>query len=190
MFHEPRLAPHVHKPDFVDKMIADAEDLGSLASLIPDPEQVEELVIDQLGRSALFAGVFRECAARALLIPRRGFQRRRPLWLQRPKSEQLLGAASQFADFPLILETYRECLQDVFDLPALKELLRAIQRGEVQVVEVETERASPFARSLAFAQVAAFMYERDAPLAERRAQALTLDRDLLRCVEPFAATKM
>lgn len=160
--------------------IGDVEEVGALGGLLPSPDEVEDLVIDQLGRSALFAGVFRECAARALLIPRRGFRSRRPLWAQRLKSEQLLAAASQFADFPLILEAYRECLQDVFDLPALKELLGAIQRREVEVVEVETEGASPFARSLTFAQVAAFMYEQDAPLAERRAQALTLDRDLLR----------
>ena len=170
----------VWSDDGIALRVADADGVIDLAGLLPKPEEVEDLVVEQLSHSALFAGTFRECAARALLLPRRGYRQRRPLWAQRIKAETLLAAASRFADFPIVLETYRECLKDVFDLPALKELLGAIQRHEVEVIEVETERPSPFARSLTFSYVAAFMYEQDAPIAERRAQALTLDRDLLR----------
>ncbi len=148
--------------------------------LIPVPEEVEELVIERLGQSALFAGHFRENAARALLLPKRRPGARAPLWLQRQRSASLLAVAARYGSFPIILETFRECLQDVFDLPALRRLLGRIAAREVEVREVALRDASPFARSLVFDYVAAFMYEGDAPLAERRAQALTLDRSLLR----------
>ncbi len=143
-------------------------------------EDVEELVIGVLGGSALFASHFRENAARALLLPRRRAGQRTPLWQMRQRSAQLLGVAARFGSFPIILETYRECLQDVFDLPALKSILAGIERREIHLVSVETRRASPFASSLMFDYIASYMYEGDAPLVDRRAQALALDRDLLR----------
>ena len=142
--------------------------------------RVEELVTGAVGGSALFASRFRENAARALLLPRRRPGQRTPLWQMRQRSSQLLSVASRYGSFPIILETYREVLSDVFDLPALRELLAAIERREVRVVSVETSRASPFASSLLFDYIATYMYEGDAPLLDRRAQALTLDRDLLR----------
>jgi ATP-dependent Lhr-like helicase len=123
---------------------------------------------------------FRETAARALLIPRRRPGQRTPLWQQRLKAQGLLQVARRYADFPVILETYRECLQDVFDLPALRELLAALRQRRIDLVEVETPTASPYASSLLFDYVATYMYEDDTPLAERRAQALALDRDLLK----------
>jgi ATP-dependent helicase Lhr and Lhr-like helicase len=151
-----------------------------LQALLPEPEEVEGLVIEQLARSPLYATHFRENAARALLLPRRRPNARSPLWAQRLKAQALMAAAMRHPSFPIVLETYRECLQDVFDVPSLVELLGALRRREVRAIEVDTASASPFARSLAFAYVAAYMYEGDAPLAERRAQALTLDRALLR----------
>jgi ATP-dependent Lhr-like helicase len=144
-----------------------------------DPEDVEDLVVGAVGSSALFSGRFRECAARALLLPRRRPGQRTPLWQQRQRSADLLQVASKYGSFPILLETYRECLQDVFDLPALRELLGKIERREVRLVEVDTPAPSPFATSLQFGYVAAFMYEGDSPLAERRAQALSLDRRVL-----------
>ena len=156
------------------------EDTPFTELLIPEPEEVEELVVEQLASSALFASAFRESAARALLLPRRRPGHRSPLWAQRLKAQTLLAVARQYPSFPIVLEAYRECLQDVFDVPALKRLLEAIHRREVQVIDVETQSASPFARSLVFAWVAAYLYEGDAPVAERRAQALMLDRNLLR----------
>ncbi|MDP8904763.1 MAG: DEAD/DEAH box helicase, partial [Chloroflexota bacterium] len=158
---------------------APAADATESALLIA-PEEVEELVIGALGGSALFASRFRENAARALLLPRRRPGQRTPLWQMRQRSAQLLAVASRYASFPIVLETYRECLQDVFDLPALKSVLGAIERREIGVVSVETARASPFASSLMFDYIASYMYEGDAPLADRRAQALSLDRELLR----------
>ncbi|HEY4188694.1 MAG TPA: DEAD/DEAH box helicase, partial [Polyangia bacterium] len=159
---------------------AGADEPPPLATLLPEPEEIEDLVLEQLTRSALFATHFRENAARALLLPRRRPNARSPLWAQRLKAQTLMAAALRYPSFPIVLETYRECLQDVFDLPALKQVLESIRNRELRIVEVETGTASPFARSLAFAYVAAYMYEGDAPLAERRAQALTLDRQLLR----------
>jgi ATP-dependent Lhr-like helicase len=150
------------------------------ALLIPEPDELEDLLLRELSRSAMFATHFRENAARALLLPRNRPGRRTPLWSQRLRAQNLLGVALQHPAFPIVLETYRECLHDVFDVPALIELLRQIRRRQVRIVEVETPRASPFARTLAFAYVAAYIYEGDAPLAERKAQALTLDRNLLR----------
>ncbi|MEX2547271.1 MAG: DEAD/DEAH box helicase [Chloroflexota bacterium] len=143
-------------------------------------EDVEELVIGALGGSSLFSSRFRENAARALLLPRRRAGQRTPLWQMRQRSAQLLSVASRYGSFPIILETYRECLQDVFDLPALRGILAAIERREIRLVSVETRRASPFASSLMFDYIASYMYEGDAPLVDRRAQALALDRDLLR----------
>src|SRR5213080_1995615 len=143
-------------------------------------DEVEELVVQELGGSALFGARFRENAARALLIPRRRPGERTPLWQQRLKAQSLLQVARRYPAFPVVLETYRECLQDVFDLPALRRLLGAVATRQVDVVDVETPSASPFASSLLFDYVATYMYEDDTPPAERRAQALSLDRDLLR----------
>ena len=142
-------------------------------------EEIEALVTAEVGGSALFAARFRECAARALLLPRRNPTRRTPLWQQRQRSAQLLAVASQFGSFPVVLETMRECLQDVFDVPGLVELLRDVEARRVRFVDVVTPSPSPFARSLLFGYVASFLYEGDSPLAERRAQALSLDASLL-----------
>ncbi|GAB2623828.1 DEAD/DEAH box helicase [Paractinoplanes abujensis] len=144
-----------------------------------DPEEIAQLVEETVGTSALFASRFRECAARSLLLPRRDPRRRQPLWQQRQRSAQLLDVAREFADFPVTLEAARECLQDVFDLPGLTGLMRELAGRKVRLVEVETPRPSPFARSLLFGYVGAFLYEGDAPLAERRAAALALDSTLL-----------
>ena len=149
------------------------------AALLIEPEEIEELLMAELGGSALFAARFRENAARALLLPRRRPGQRTPLWMQRQKSADLLAVASRYGSFPIILETYREVLRDVFDMPALAELLGDIRARRIRVVSVETRSASPFASSLMFDYLGSFMYEGDAPLAERRAQALALDRDML-----------
>jgi ATP-dependent Lhr-like helicase len=148
--------------------------------LFPDPDEVEDLVVGRVGQTSLFASRFRENAARALLLPRRRPGTRTPLWQQRQRAADLLSVASRYGSFPILVETYRECLADVFDLPALRELLGGVQRRELTVHSVETASASAFASSLLFDYIAAYMYEGDAPMAERRAQALTLDRDLLR----------
>ncbi|MCB9779169.1 MAG: DEAD/DEAH box helicase [Alphaproteobacteria bacterium] len=168
-------------PD-VDLLSLDGEGgrLPDQALLLPDPDLVEDLVTEQLRHSAVFAARFREAAVRALLMNRRRPGQRSPLWAQRLSAQRLLAAASRHPGFPIVLETYRECLQDVFDLPALVEVLREIHARRVRVDEVETDVPSPFARDLVFAYVAEFLYEGDAPLAERRAQALALDRGLLR----------
>jgi ATP-dependent Lhr-like helicase len=151
--------------------------------LLPEPEQVEDLVVEQLGHSPVFAAQFRENAARALLMPRPRPGQRTPLWAQRLKAQQLLGAARNFPSFPIVLETYRSCLQDLFDVPALREILEGIRRRDIRVDVVDTREASPFARSLVFAYVSSYMYayaaDGDLPLAERRAHALALDRRLL-----------
>jgi ATP-dependent Lhr-like helicase len=141
---------------------------------------VQEAVTAELGGSALFGARFRENAARALLIPRAYPGRRTPLWQQRLKAQSLLEVARRYEDFPIVLETYRECLSDVLDVPGLQELLRGLATREISLVEVETQTASPFASSLLFDYVATYMYEGDTPNAERRAAALSLDRDLLR----------
>jgi ATP-dependent Lhr-like helicase len=150
------------------------------AAILLEPDEVEDLVVAALGGSALFAARFRENAARALLLPRRRPGTRTPLWQMRQRAAQLLSVVSDHGSFPILLETYRECLRDVFDLPALREVLGAIQRREIGLHRVETAHASPFAGSLMLAYVAEYMYEGDAPLVDRRAQALALDRDLLR----------
>jgi ATP-dependent helicase Lhr and Lhr-like helicase len=138
------------------------------------------LVLRQLGSTALFAGRFREAAGRALLLPRRRADARSPLWQLRKRSYDLLRVAARYPSFPLLLEAYRECLRDVFDMPALIETLRTIERRQLRVHVVETQKPSPFAASLLFSYVANFLYDGDAPLAERRAQALTIDQDQLR----------
>jgi len=150
------------------------------ALFIPEPEQVQELVTAHLSNTALFAAQFRENAARALLLPRRMPGKRTPLWVQRRRASDLLEAASRYGDFPLVLETYRECLRDIFDMPGLRSLCEDMAHGRVQVVVAETQVASPFASTLLFAYVGNFLYEGDAPLAERRAQALALDQQQLR----------
>jgi ATP-dependent Lhr-like helicase len=168
----------LHLPD----LDADeAEALPSAAELVLiEPDEVEQAVTAELGGSALFGARFRENAARALLIPRAYPGRRTPLWQQRLKAQNLLEVARRYDDFPIVLETYRECLRDVLDLPGLQELLRGLSTREVSLVEVETQTASPFASSLLFDYVATYMYEGDTPSAEGRAAALSLDRDLLR----------
>ena len=144
-----------------------------------DADELDQIVTEEVGGSALFASRFRECAARALLLPRRDPGRRSPLWQQRQRSAQLLDVARKYPQFPIILETIRECLQDVYDLPALKELHRAVERRAIRVVETTTEQPSPFARTLLFGYVAQFLYEGDSPLAERKAAVLSLDAALL-----------
>ncbi|MCF3180455.1 ATP-dependent helicase [Streptomyces polychromogenes] len=144
-----------------------------------DQGDVAQIVTDQVGGSALFASRFRECAARALLLPRRSPGKRTPLWQQRQRASQLLQVASEFGSFPIVLEAVRECLQDVFDVPGLTELMGDVEARRVRLVEVTTPEPSPFARSLLFGYVAQFLYEGDSPLAERRAAALSLDSRLL-----------
>ncbi len=144
-----------------------------------DPEELEQIVTAEVGGSALFASRFRECAARALLLPRQTPGKRQPLWQQRQRSAQLLDVARKYPTFPIVLETVRECLQDVYDLPALKDIAASVERRELRVVETTTSQPSPFAKSLLFGYVAQFLYEGDSPLAERRAAALALDSTLL-----------
>jgi len=148
--------------------------------ILVESAEAMQLVLRQLGSTALFAGRFREAAGRALLLPRRRADQRSPLWQLRKRSYDLLGVASRYPSFPLLLEAYRECLRDVFDMPALIETLRAIEQRQLRVHVVETHKPSPFASSLLFSYVANFVYDGDAPLAERRAQALTIDQDQLR----------
>ncbi|MBI3752254.1 MAG: DEAD/DEAH box helicase [Chloroflexi bacterium] len=162
----------------------DGDQAGRLAEierlLFPESEAIEDIVVEAVGGSALFASRFRENAARALLLPRRRPGARTPLWQQRQRSADLLAVASRYGSFPILVETYRECLSDVFDLAALRELLAGVERRDIAIHSVETVKASPFASSLLFDYVAQYMYEGDAPIAERRAGALALDRDLLR----------
>lgn len=144
-----------------------------------DADEIADIVTEQVGNSALFASRFRECAARALLLPRRNPGKRAPLWQQRQRAEQLLDVARNYPSFPIILETVRECLQDVYDLPALQEVMRDINTRRMRIAEVTTDQPSPFASSLLFNYTGAFMYEGDTPLAEKRAAALSLDPSLL-----------
>ncbi len=169
----------MYADDGIVLRLADGEDLPTLDDLLPDRAEVEDQVTEQLADTALFAGLFRENAARALLTPRRQAKGRQPLWAQRLRAQTLLATVRRYPRFPLVIETYRQALGDVFDLPGLKEVLTLVQSRSIRVHPVETAHASPFARSLVFAYVAAYLYEQDAPLPERRAQALTLDRGLL-----------
>ncbi len=162
----------IRLPESIDQLPLD--------ELIIDPDDLDDFLLAQLPNSALFAARFRECAARALLLPRRRPDKRTPLWQQRQKAADLLEVASKYPSFPILLETSRECLNDVFDVPALRGLLSDLRSRKVKLVPVDSETSSPFAQSLLFGWIAQYMYEGDAPLAERRAAALSLDRELLR----------
>ena len=164
-------------PDALDD--SGSEVVPTAEDVLLDPAEVEQVVVAELGGSSLYASRFRECAARALLLPRRDPRRRTPLWQQRQKASQLLAVAGRYEQFPVTLEAMRECVQDVYDLPGLRALMADVQGRAVQVVEVATPSPSPFARSLLFGYVGMFLYEADAPLAERRAAALSLDSTLL-----------
>ena len=157
---------------------AEAEPPGA-ELFVFDADELEQIVTDEVGGSAVFASRFRECAARALLLPRMNPNRRSPLWQQRQRSAQLLEVAREHPTFPIILETLREVLQDVYDLPALLRIARGIGERRIRLVETTTSSPSPFARDLLFGYVGAFMYEGDSPLAERRAAALSVDPALL-----------
>ncbi|HMQ26463.1 MAG TPA: helicase-related protein, partial [Acidimicrobiales bacterium] len=155
-------------PEAIDELPVEA--------LAVEPEEIDDLIVSQLPNTAMFASRFRECAGRALLLPRRRPDQRTPLWQQRQRSADLLKVASHHPSFPILLEATRECVNDVFDVPALREVLTDIRSRRVRLVPVETRQASPFAQSLLFGWIAVYMYEGDAPLAERRAAALALDR--------------
>ncbi len=159
---------------------ADTDELPAAREFLLDPDEVEDLVVEQVASSPMFASRFRENAARALLLPRNRPGKRTPLWQQRQRSKNLLSVVRRYPDFPILLETYRECLSDLFDLSGLVELMAEVAEGDVRVDDVETPAPSPFARSLVFSYEERFLYDQDAPAAERRAQALTLDRELLR----------
>ena len=159
-------------PEAVDELPVD--------DLVFDPDEIADLVVARLPDTSMFASRFRECAARALLLPRRRPDQRTPLWQQRQRAADLLSVAAKYPSFPILLETTRECVNDVFDLPALVDLMVDLRSRRIRVVAVDTPQASPFAQSLLFSWIAVYMYEGDAPLAERRAAALALDRDLLR----------
>ena len=169
----------LHTDDGILIRVPESDEPPPSGIALLDPDEIGDLVTAEVGASALFASRFRECASRALLLPRRQPGRRTPLWQQRQRSAQLLEIASRYPAFPIVLETVREVLRDVFDVPALTGLLRDIAARRIRIVEVETATPSPFGKSLLFRYVGAFMYEGDAPLAERRAQALSLDTALL-----------
>jgi ATP-dependent Lhr-like helicase len=158
----------------------ETEEAPAIDPILLEPEEAAELVLRQLGSTALFAAKFRESAARALLLPRRRADGRTPLWQQRKRAYDLLSVASRYASFPIVLEAYRECLRDVFDMPALMETLRNIENRSLRVHTVDSRTPSPFASALLFSYVANYIYDGDAPLAERRAQALSIDQDQLR----------
>ena len=158
----------------------DGERLPDAALLLPDPDEVEALVVRQLGSTAMFSARFREAAGRALLLPRRRPGARTPLWQLRKRASDLLAVAARYGSFPIILETYRECLRDIFDLPALTDILTRVRSRSIRVVHVESAKPSPFSTSLLFGYVANYIYDGDAPLAERRAQALSVDQSQLR----------
>src|SRR5205814_5063667 len=150
------------------------------ALMVPASDEAEALVVRQLGATALFAAKFREAAARALLLPRRRPGGRTPLWQQRKRAADLLAVAARYGSFPMILEAYRECLRDVFDIPALVDTLRRIEAREIRTVTADSSMPSPFASALLFGYVANYIYDGDAPMAERRAQALSIDQGQLR----------
>ncbi len=158
----------------------DVDEPPDVRLLLPDPDEVQALVVRQLGATAMFAAKFRENAARSLLLPKRRPGMRAPLWQQRKRSADLLAVASRYGSFPVLLETYRECLRDFFDMPALISTLADIRSRTVRVATVDSDKPSPFAASLLFSYVASFLYDGDAPLAERRAQALAVDQAQLR----------
>lgn len=158
----------------------DGDRIPDTSLLIPDPDDVERLVVRQLGSTAMFSARFREAAGRALLLPRRRPGARAPLWQLRKRASDLLAVAARFGSFPIILETYREVLRDIFDLPALTDIMRRVRSRSIRVVNVESQKPSPFSASLLFGYVANYIYDGDAPLAERRAQALSVDQSQLR----------
>ena len=172
-------APTASDDGIVVRLPDTTDDPPGAELFVFEPDEIDDAVTEQVGGSALFASRFRECAARALLLPRRDPGRRAPLWQQRQRAAQLLDVARKFPDFPILLETVRECLRDVYDLPALRDLLTHIARRKLRLVEVETAAPSPFANALLFDYIGQFMYEGDSPLAERRAAALSLDSTLL-----------
>ena len=167
----------VRLPDTISESGADSPPGAEL--FVFDADEIDPIVTAEVGGSALFASRFRECAARALLLPRRNPGRRSPLWHQRQRAAQLLDVARKYPDFPIVLEAVRECLQDVYDVPTLARLMTDISARKIRVLETETSTPSPFAASLLFGYVGAFMYQGDSPLAERRAAALSLDSTLL-----------
>ncbi|WP_433195161.1 ATP-dependent helicase [Nocardia sp. CA-107356] len=173
------VAPNASDDGIVVRLPDTTDDPPGAELFVFEPDEIDEIVTEQVGGSALFASRFRECAARALLLPRRDPGKRAPLWQQRQRSAQLLDVARKFPDFPILLETVRECLRDVYDLPSLRDLLGRVARRQVRLVEVETATPSPFANSLLFDYIGQFMYDGDSPLAERRAAALSLDSSLL-----------
>jgi ATP-dependent Lhr-like helicase len=170
----------VWSDDGIVLRLPDRERPPDATALVPDPEEIERLLVAELPQTALFAARFREAAGRALLLPHRRPGQRTPLWMQRKRAHDLLGVASAYPSFPIVLETLRECLQDVFDVPALVELARRARRRELRLVTVDTTAPSPFSASLLFGYVANYLYDGDAPLAERRAQALAVDPRQLR----------
>lgn len=170
----------IYSDDGIIVHLPDADEPPGAEWFLVEPDELEDLVVGELGGSALFGARFRENAGRALLIPRAYPGKRTPLWQQRLKSQSLLEVARRYADFPIILETYRECLRDVLDVEGLRDILTRLHARDLTLVEVETATASPMASSLLFDYVATYMYEGDTPNAERRAAALSLDRDLLR----------
>ncbi|MFF0500799.1 ATP-dependent helicase [Nocardia aobensis] len=172
-------APTASDDGIVVRLPDTTDDPPGAELFVFEPDEIDDVVTEQVGGSALFASRFRECAARALLLPRRDPGRRAPLWQQRQRAAQLLDVARKFPDFPILLETVRECLRDVYDLPALRDLLTNVARRKLRLVEVETASPSPFANALLFDYIGQFMYEGDSPLAERRAAALSLDSSLL-----------
>ena len=174
--------PHVESMSTDDGFVLrfpDTDAPPDPALLLPKADGAQDLVVRQLGSTALFAAKFREASARALLLPRRRAQIRAPLWQQRKRAADLLAVASHYPDFPMILEAHRECLRDSFDMPALLDVLRSIEEREIQVHVVDTPKPSPFAASLLFGYTGNFIYDGDAPLAERRAAALSIDQSLL-----------
>ena len=183
---ERRLADHFDVPvesmwgdDGIVLRLPEAVDELPIEAISIEPDDIEDIVVSALPQTALFSSRFRECAGRSLLLPRRRPDQRTPLWQQRQRAADLLAVAAKYPTFPVLLEASRECLQDVFDVPALKDVLGQLRSRAVRVVSVETSKPSPMAQSLLFNWIAAYMYEGDAPLAERRAAALALDRDLL-----------
>lgn len=159
--------------------LPESEEIPDTGLLIPPSSELKALVLKQLGNTSLFASKFREAASRALLLPRRRAGGRTPLWQQRKRSADLMAVAARYSSFPILLETYRECLRDVLDLPAALDILRKIERGQIRVTSVTSTKPSPFASALLFSYIANYIYEGDAPLAERRAQALSIDQSQL-----------
>ncbi len=172
-------APTASDDGIVVRLPDTTDDPPGAELFVFEPDEIDDIVTEQVGGSALFASRFRECAARALLLPRRDPGKRAPLWQQRQRSAQLLDVARKFPEFPILLETVRECLRDVYDLPSLRDLLTKVARREVRLIDVETASPSPFANALLFSYVGQFLYDGDSPLAERRAAALALDSSLL-----------